>query len=204
MADAAPVTASGQAFESIRALEDSRDAVAHIDLLYAQWCRESAKEATDGLQTTAQGVDILLPDRSEAASLGFGYSASQALTELNGAMVRIADALDDIESIPDGTDISTNAVPVAAEAKIRAALVASYDLRIKIAQWETQVPSEWDRLGAKVRQAGAGVGDVFSSALEGFLDKVVTNLWFWLAVVGVVLFFVYFRGPAKLAGAVAA
>jgi len=189
--------------QTTAAVKESRDLVAGADMLYAEWARSYAAEATASLQRYAADVEQLLPDRAEAASLSFGYSSAQALTEINGALVRILDGTDEIETIPDGTDIATNLIPATSEAKIRAACVAAYDLELKILGYEADAPSGWERLGASAREVGAGVGDALTSPLEGFLAKAVENLWFWLAVLGVILFFVYFKVPAKAVAAVA-
>lgn len=180
---------------TIDSLHEIRSTLETVDLAYAQWCRETGKEILDTMALYAEGADVTLPDRETAAALGFGYSAQTALTELNGARVRILDVLDEVDTIPDGTDPAVNFAPVDTINRLRAALIAGVDLEIKINGYQQSAPSAWEQTRAEIKKGAGDVGDLVGGTLEAFLAKLATNLWWVVAALAVIFFFVYIKGP---------
>lgn len=166
-------------------------------IYFADYGRQCAQDVMSWFDQASSFANGVFPDSDVAARLGWDYPTQTAQIELNGARVRVNAALDEFEDVPGG-----DAIPPPADRHLMDALQAGWDLVLKIDNKGDVAPSATDRVLAGAKEVGADVGDVLSGPLLEFLNKVVENLWFWLALVGVIVYLVKFKGGRL--GAVAA
>jgi hypothetical protein len=186
---------------SDRPIESSRDvAVEAIDrIAFASSARSVTDDTMAMLDQAAQTADAAFPDRAVASRLGWDYPAQAALTEINGAKVRILSALDEFEEV--GPD---DFIPEPARQHWKDACTAAWDLGVKISRKAAAAPSALDRVKGGLEEGAGGLGDALGAPIAAFLEKLLANLWWVLLVVGVVVLVLVVRPGGLLRAAAVA
>lgn len=187
-----------------RPTESSRDIAAeNIDrIAFASSARAVTVDTMEMLDQAAQTADAAFPDRAVAAKLGWDYPAQAALTEINGAKVRILSAEDEFEDV--GPD---DFIPEPARQHWKNACIAAWDLGVKISSKAANAPSALERVRGGLEEGAGGLGDAIGAPLAAFLEKLLANLWVVLLIVGVIVVVVVvkpwglFRAAAAAGGA---
>lgn len=184
-----------------RPIESSRDvAVEAIDrIAFASSARAVTVDTMEMLDQAAQTADAAFPDRAISAKLGWDYPAQAALTEVNGAKVRILSAEDEFEDV--GPD---DFIPEPARQHWKNACTAAWDLGVKISHKAADAPSALERVKGGLEQGAGGLGDALGAPLAAFVEKLLSNLWFVLLLVGVVVLVIVVKPWGLLRAAAAA